>query len=93
MCYNREFNLTKAQELWHRNCGTGFGGRVSPGPFPRTFEAEPREPGEGLPLINVQTTNVYCRGCGMHGIGLMVRVVGMGSSGHEFKSCLAVELI
>ena len=29
----------------------------------------------------------------MPGAGLMVRVVGLGSEGPEFKSCLAVELI
>ena len=29
----------------------------------------------------------------MPGVGLMARVVGLGSVGHEFKSCLAVELI
>ena len=29
----------------------------------------------------------------MPGVGLMVRVVGLGSEGPEFKSCLAVELI
>ena len=29
----------------------------------------------------------------MPGVGLMVRVVGFGSSGPEFKSCSAVELI
>ena len=29
----------------------------------------------------------------MPGVGLMVRVVGFGSQGPEFKSCSAVELI
>ena len=29
----------------------------------------------------------------MPGVGLMVRVVGLGSPGPEFKSCSAVELI
>ena len=29
----------------------------------------------------------------MPGVGLMVRVVGLGSEGPVFKSCLAVELI
>ena len=29
----------------------------------------------------------------MPGVGLMVRVVGLGSKGPEFKSCSAVELI
>ena len=29
----------------------------------------------------------------MSGVGLMVKVVGLGSSGPEFKSCSAVELI
>ena len=29
----------------------------------------------------------------MPGVGLMVRVVGFGSEGPEFKSCSAVELI
>ena len=29
----------------------------------------------------------------MPGVGLMDRVVGLGSEGPEFKSCLAVELI
>ena len=29
----------------------------------------------------------------MRGVGLMVRVVGLGSKGPEFKSCLGVELI
>ena len=29
----------------------------------------------------------------MPGVGLMVRVVGLGSQGPEFKSCLAVEFI
>ena len=29
----------------------------------------------------------------MPGVGLMVRVVGLGSSDPQFKSCLAVELI
>ena len=29
----------------------------------------------------------------MHGVGLMVRVVGLGTSGPELKSCSAVELI
>ena len=29
----------------------------------------------------------------MFGVGLMVGVVGLGSSGPELKSCLAVELI
>ena len=29
----------------------------------------------------------------MPGVGLMVRVVGLGSSDPEFKSCLAAELI
>ena len=29
----------------------------------------------------------------MPGVGLMVRVVGLGSKGPEFKSCFAIELI
>ena len=29
----------------------------------------------------------------MSGVGLMIKVVGFGSSGPEFKSCSAVELI
>ena len=32
-------------------------------------------------------------GCIMPGVHFMVRMVGLGSSGPEFKSCFAVELI
>ena len=36
----------------------------------------------------------HTRGCGvLPGVGLMVRVAGLGSSGPEFKFHLAVELI
>ena len=35
----------------------------------------------------------YRKAANMPGVCLMVRVVGLGSLGPEFKSCLAVELI
>ena len=34
-----------------------------------------------------------CIALAMPGVGLMARLVGLGSEGPDFKSCLAVELI